>query len=113
MNKRKLTRLDLQKMKESGERVLWLTAYDFPTEQFAKEAGMDMLLVGDSLGMCVYGYSGTIPVTMDQCICHCDAVRRGAPNTFVIGDMPFISYQISCEEAIKNAAGKPVPSRGD
>jgi 3-methyl-2-oxobutanoate hydroxymethyltransferase len=90
-------------MKDSGERVVWLTAYDFPTAQFAEEAGMDMLLVGDSLGMCVYGYAGTVPVTMDQCICHSDAVRRGAPNTFVIGDMPFLSYQVSCEEAVKNA----------
>jgi 3-methyl-2-oxobutanoate hydroxymethyltransferase len=103
MDKRKLTRLDLQKMKAAGEQVVWITAYDFPTAQFAEQAGMDMLLVGDSLGMCVYGYSGTIPVTMDQCIWHCDAVRRGAPNTFVIGDMPFLSYQISREDAVKNA----------
>jgi 3-methyl-2-oxobutanoate hydroxymethyltransferase len=103
MNKRKLTKLDLQKMKESGDLVVWVTAYDYPTAQFAEEAGMDMLLVGDSLGMCIYGYSGTIPVTMDQCICHCDAVRRGAPNTFVIGDMPFLSYQVSSEDAVKNA----------
>ena len=103
MKRRKLTRLDLQKMKESEDQVVWITAYDFPTAQFAEEAGMDMLLVGDSLGMCVYGYSGTVPVTMDQCIWHCDAVRRGAPNTFVIGDMPFLSYQISCEDAVANA----------
>jgi 3-methyl-2-oxobutanoate hydroxymethyltransferase len=103
MNKAKLTKLDLQKMKESGDRVVWITAYDYPTAHFAEEAGMDLLLVGDSLGMCVYGYSGTVPVTMDQCIWHCDAVRRGAPNTFVIGDMPFLSYQISCEDAVRNA----------
>ncbi|UCE51841.1 MAG: 3-methyl-2-oxobutanoate hydroxymethyltransferase [Desulfobacterales bacterium] len=76
MNRRTLTRLDLQKMKESEEPVVWLTAYDFPTAQFAEEAGMNMLLVGDSLGMCVYGYSETVPVTMYQCIWHCDAVRR-------------------------------------
>ena len=62
-----------------------------------------MLLVGDSLGMCVYGYSGTVPVTMDQCIVHSEAVRRGAPNTFVIGDMPFLSYQSSDEDAVYNA----------
>ena len=62
-----------------------------------------MLLVGDSLGMCVYGYSGTIPLTMDQCIAHADAVRRGAPSTFVIGDMPFMSYQSSLERAVENA----------
>jgi 3-methyl-2-oxobutanoate hydroxymethyltransferase len=62
-----------------------------------------MILVGDSLGMCVYGYKGTVPVTMDQCIVHCDAVRRGAPNTFIVGDMPFMSYQTSDEDAVKNA----------
>ena len=103
MNKVKLTKIDLQKMKESGDRVAWITSYYYPPAQFAEDTGMDMLLVGDSLGMCVYGYSGTVPVTMDQCIWHCDAVRRGAPNTFVIGDMPFLSYQVSCEEAVKNA----------
>jgi 3-methyl-2-oxobutanoate hydroxymethyltransferase len=64
---------------------------------------MDMLLVGDSLGMCIYGYSGTVPVTMDQCIWHSEAVRRGAPNTFIIGDMPFLSYQVSVPEAVRNA----------
>ena len=62
-----------------------------------------MILVGDSLGMCVYGYKGTVPVTMDQCIVHCEAVRRAAPNTFVMGDMPFLSYQISKEQAVANA----------
>jgi 3-methyl-2-oxobutanoate hydroxymethyltransferase len=82
--------LDFYNMKASGKKVAWLTSYDFPTAQFAEEAGLDMLLVGDSLGMCVYGYKGTVPVTMDQCIMHCDAVRRGAPNTFVMGDMPFL-----------------------
>ena len=93
----------IQKMKTTGEKVAWLTAYDYPTAQFAEAAGMDMLLVGDSLGMCVYGYEGTVPVTMDQCIMHCDAVRRGAPNTFVVGDMPFLSYQASDEQAVMNA----------
>jgi len=94
---------DFYRMKEAGEKITWLTAYDFPTAQFAEAAGIDMLLVGDSLGMCVYGYPNTIPVTMDQCIVHCEAVRRGAPNTFVIGDMPFMSYQSSVEKAIENA----------
>jgi len=93
----------IQKMKAEGEKVAWLTAYDYPTAQFAEAAGMDMLLVGDSLGMCVYGYESTVPVTMDQCIVHCEAVRRGAPNTFVLGDMPFMSYQSSDEEAVRNA----------
>jgi len=93
----------LRKMKDAGEKVAWLTAYDYPTAQFAEAAGMDMLLVGDSLGMCVYGYEGTVPVTMDQCIVHCEAVRRAAPNTFVVGDMPFMSYQVSDEDAVRNA----------
>jgi 3-methyl-2-oxobutanoate hydroxymethyltransferase len=103
MPKKKLTVIDLQKMKEKMEQVVWVTAYDFITAQLAEQAGMDMILVGDSLGMCIYGYDGTIPVTMDQCIYHCEAVRRAAPNTFVIGDMPFGSYQISTEEAVTNA----------
>ena len=79
------------------------TAYDYPTASFAEQAGIDMILVGDSLGMVVLGYSGTVPVTMDECIILCKAVRRGAPNTFVIGDMPFGSYQVSDEEAVRNA----------
>ena len=100
---KKLSILDLRAMKEKKERIAWLTAYDFPTAQFAEAAGMDMLLVGDSLGMCVYGYEGTVPVTMEQCLVHCEAVRRGAPNTFVLGDMPFMSYQRSDEDAVWNA----------
>ena len=103
MKEKKLSRLDLLKMKKAGQKVIWITAYDFWTASFAEQAGMDMLLVGDSLGMCVYGYEGTVPVTMDQCICHCEAVRRGASKTFVIGDMPFLSYQVSIEEAVRNA----------
>ncbi len=101
--KKKLTRFDLQNMKDNGRRAVWITAYDYITAQLAEEAGMDMLLVGDSLGMAIYGYPGTIPVTMDQCICHAEAVRRGAPNTFVIGDMPFGAYQISIHDAVRNA----------
>ena len=94
---------DFFKMKREKERITFLTAYDFPTAQFAEAAGLDMLLVGDSLGMCVYGYKGTVPVTMDQMIYHSQAVRSGAPNTFVIGDMPFMSYQSSIEKAVENA----------
>ena len=93
----------LQEMKREARKIVWLTAYDYPTAQFAEAAGLDMLLVGDSLGMCVYGYEGTVPVTMDQCIVHSEAVRRAAPNTFVVGDMPFLSYQVSDEDAIRNA----------
>ena len=103
MADKKLTCYDLQKMKDEGQQVVWVTAYDYITAQLAEEAGMDMILVGDSLGMCIYGYEGTIPVTMDQCIYHCEAVRRAAPKTFVIGDMPFGSYQISPGDAVANA----------
>jgi 3-methyl-2-oxobutanoate hydroxymethyltransferase len=94
---------DFYRMKKEGEKITWLTCYDFPTAQFEEAAGIEMILVGDSMGMCVYGYESTVPVTMDQCIVHCQAVRRGAPNTYVIGDMPFMSYQKSDEDAVVNA----------
>ncbi len=102
MAKRK-TLFDFYTMKKEGKKITFLTSYDFPTAQFAEAAGLDMLLVGDSLGMCVYGYEGTIPVVMDQMIFHSQAVRRGAPNTFIVGDMPFMSYQSSIEKAVENA----------
>jgi len=95
---------DFQQMKRDRDKITFLTAYDFPTATFAEAAGLDMLLVGDSLGMCVYGYNSTVPVVMDQMIWHSQAVRRGAPNTFVIGDMPFMSYQGAIYEAVGNAA---------
>lgn len=103
ITRRKKSTLDLLKMKRKGEKIVWITSYDHPTATFAEEAGVDMILVGDSLGMCIYGYSSTVPVTMDQCIWHSEAVRRGAPNTFVMGDMPFMSYQKSVEDAVWNA----------
>jgi len=103
MFKKKLMIQDFYRMKKQGEKITWLTAYDYPTAQFEEEAGVEMILVGDSMGMCVYGYESTVPVTMDQCIVHCEAVRRGAPNTFVMGDMPFMSYQRSDEDAVVNA----------
>lgn len=90
-------------MKKNNEKISWITAYDAPFASFAEQAGMDMILVGDSLGMVVLGYDSTIPVTMDDCIRHCQAVRRGAPQTFVVGDMPFGSYQTSTEDAVANA----------
>ncbi|KUO53419.1 MAG: 3-methyl-2-oxobutanoate hydroxymethyltransferase [Desulfitibacter sp. BRH_c19] len=95
--------IDLINMKKNKEQVAWITAYDFPTASFAEQAGMDMLLVGDSLGMVVLGYKSTIPVTMEDCISHSQAVRRGAPNTWIIGDMPFMSYQTTDAEAVYNA----------
>ena len=100
---KKKSLLDLIKMKETGEKISWITAYDAPFASFAEAAGIEMILVGDSLGMVVLGYESTIPVTMDDCIRHCQAVRRGAPNTFIVGDMPFGSYQTCPEDAVYNA----------
>jgi len=99
----KKTVYDFVRMKSQGEKITFLTCYDYPTAQFAQSAGLDMLLVGDSLGMCVYGYPDTMPVTMDQMIFHAEAVRRGAPEIFIVGDMPFMSYQSSIEKAVENA----------
>jgi len=100
---KKKTILDLYQMKENGEKAVWVTAYDCCFASYAEKAGMDMILVGDSMGMIVYGYQGTTPVTMDMCINHCQAVRRGAPNTYIIGDMPFGSYHESVQDAVHNA----------
>lgn len=95
--------IDFYNMKKEGKQVAWVTAYDYPTASFAEKAGMDMILVGDSLGMVVLGYDGTIPVTMEDCLAHCQAVRRGAPNTWIVGDMPFGSYQVSDAQSVENA----------
>lgn len=103
MARKKVSINDLYRKKAEGEKVSWLTCYDFPTAQFQEAAGIEMILVGDSMGMCVYGYQSTVPVTMDQCIVHADAVRRGAPTAFVMGDMPFMSYQESDQVAVANA----------
>lgn len=101
--KKKKTVNDFISMKKDGEQVAWITAYDYPTAIFGEEAGMDILLVGDSLGMLVMGYDSTVPVTMEDCLSHCRSVRRGAPNTWVIGDMPFGAYQTKDSDAVKNA----------
>jgi len=101
MGKKTIT--DFYDMKEKGEKVSWITAYDYPIASLSEAAGIDMILVGDSLGMVVYGYSGTVSVTMDECIIHCKAVRRGAPNVFVVGDMPFGSYHTTDADAVANA----------
>jgi 3-methyl-2-oxobutanoate hydroxymethyltransferase len=100
---KKKTILDLQKMKETGEQAVWMVIYDSCLAACAEEAGMDMILVGDSMGMIIYGWEGTVPVTMDMSIAHCQGVRRGAPNTYLIGDMPFGAYHASCEDAVNNA----------
>ena len=94
---------DFAQMVEKGEKIVYLTAYDYLTAKMEEKAGVDMILVGDSLGMVSLGYDTTFPVTMDDMIRHCSAVRRGAPNTFIVGDMPYMSYQTSNEQAIANA----------
>ena len=87
MTTTKHTRFDLQRMKDAGQKAVWITAYDYWTAHFAEQAGMDMILVGDSLGMCVYGYPGTVPVTMDQCIWHSEAVRAINPASYTLGEL--------------------------
>ena len=99
----KKTMTDFQAMVEKGEKIVYLTAYDYLTAKMQEKAGVDMILVGDSLGMVSLGYDTTFPVTMDDMIRHCQAVRRGAPNVFIVGDMPYMSYQVSDELAIFNA----------
>jgi len=101
--KKKLTIPKLFKKVEKGEPISWLTCYDYPTAYLQEQAGVDMILVGDSLGMTMLGYDSTLPVAMDDMIRHSQAVRRGAPNTFIVGDMPYMSYQPSDETAIRNA----------
>lgn len=86
-----------------GEPITWLTCYDYPTAHFQEQAGIDMILVGDSLGMTMLGYDSTLPVTMSDMIRHTQAVRRGSPNVFLVGDMPYMSYQASNETAVLNA----------
>ncbi len=101
--RKKVTLLKLFKKMENNEPISWLTCYDYPTAYLQDEAGIDMILVGDSLGMTMLGYDSILPVTMDDMIRHTQAVRRGAPNVFLIGDMPYMSYQPSVESAIRNA----------
>jgi 3-methyl-2-oxobutanoate hydroxymethyltransferase len=101
--RKKVTLPYLFKKVAEGKPITWLTCYDYPTAYFQEQAGVDMILVGDSLGMTVLGYETTLPVTMDDMIRHSQAVRRGAPNVFLVGDMPYMSYQPSNETAIRNA----------
>jgi 3-methyl-2-oxobutanoate hydroxymethyltransferase len=99
----RLTINKIQEMKQTGERITMLTAYDYSTARIVDEAGVNMILVGDSLGMVVLGYETTIPVTMDDMIRHTGAVVRGSKQALVIGDMPFMSYHVSISEALHNA----------
>ena len=99
----KITVLDIYKKKAEGKKITMLPAYDYPTAQIVDQAGIDMILVGDSLGMVVQGVSSTLPVTMDEMIYHTKMVARGTVSAMVVGDMPFLSYQTSREEAVRNA----------
>jgi 3-methyl-2-oxobutanoate hydroxymethyltransferase len=102
-DRKKVTITTLFGKAAKGEPISWLTCYDYPTAYFQEQAGVDMILVGDSLGMTMLGYDKTLPVTMDDMIRHTQAVRRGAPTAFLVGDMPYMSYQPSNETAIRNA----------
>ncbi|MBE3116932.1 3-methyl-2-oxobutanoate hydroxymethyltransferase, partial [Candidatus Bathyarchaeota archaeon] len=97
------TTLDIKKMKAQGEKITVLTAYDYAISSILDECSIDMILVGDSLGMVVLGYDTTLPVTMEDMLHHTKAVSRAAKKTLIIADMPFMSYQISPQLALTNA----------
>lgn len=99
----KKTLINFRSMKNSREQITWVTAYSYPLAYAAERSGVDMILIGDSGGMVELGYSTTNPVTMDEMIQFAKAVRRGAPNTFIVGDMPQGSYEVSDQDAVTNA----------
>ncbi len=99
----KTTILDIYKKKAEGKKITMLTAYDYPTAQIVDQAGIDMILVGDSLGNVVQGVANTLPVTMDEMIYHTKMVSRATQSSMVVGDMPFLSYQADKAEAVRNA----------
>jgi len=103
VERKKVTTLAFRQKKERGEKITVLTAYDYSTALIEDRTGIDAILVGDSLGMVMLGYENTLPVTMDEMIHHCRAVSRGAKAALLIGDMPFMSYQVSTEDAVRNA----------
>jgi 3-methyl-2-oxobutanoate hydroxymethyltransferase len=103
MERKKITPVDVQAMKKQGKRITMLTAYDYPMALLEDRAGIDIILVGDSLAMTVLGYENTLPVTMDEMIHHTKAVARGAKHPLILGDMPFMSYNTSEREAVLNA----------
>ena len=94
----------IKDMKEKGEKITMLTAYDYSTAKIVDEAGIPLILVGDSLGMVMLGYESTVPVTIDEMIHHSKAVVRGTENSLIVGDMPFMTYHISVEDCLRNAA---------
>ena len=100
---KKVTIHTLYEKKSNHQPITWLTAYDYPTARLEEQTGIDIILVGDSIGMTVFGFDSTLPVTMDLLIPHTQAVRKAAPNVFLVGDMPYMSYQTGPQEAICNA----------
>lgn len=103
MSKKRMRTTDLRRMKERREKITMLTAYDTPTARLLDQAGIDVLLVGDSVGMAMLGFEDTLPVTLDAMVHHTGAVRRGVERALVVADMPFLTYQVTPEEAIRNA----------
>jgi 3-methyl-2-oxobutanoate hydroxymethyltransferase len=103
MSRKKVTILDLQRKKDNGRPITMLTAYDFIGAALVDKAEIDVILVGDSLGMVILGYDSTVPVTMAEMLHHCRAVARGTQFAFTVGDMPFLSYQADPAEAVRNA----------
>ncbi|MGP8080917.1 MAG: 3-methyl-2-oxobutanoate hydroxymethyltransferase [Dehalococcoidales bacterium] len=101
---KRITINDIREMKQNGEKLAMLTAYDYPTAKIIDSCNIPIILVGDSLGNVVLGYENTLPVTMDVMIHHCKAVVRGTEHAMVVGDMPFMTYHISVEDAMRNAA---------
>lgn len=101
--RKKMTLPGLYQKVADKQPITWLTCYDYPTAYLQDQAGVDMILVGDSLGMTMLGYDSTLPVTMEDMMRHTAAVRRGSPNAWLVGDMPYMSYQPSVETAIRNA----------
>ncbi len=100
----RISTTDIRQMKQRGEKIVMMTAYDYPTARLVEEGGADVVLVGDTLGMVVLGYDSTLPVTMDDMIHHTKAVVRGTKRALVVGDMPFMSYQTGWRDAMVNAA---------
>jgi len=105
--RKKVTLPDLFKKAANNEPITMLTCYDYPTAHFQELAGIDMILVGDSLGMTMLGFESTLPVTMEDMIRHSQAVRIGSPSAWLLGEMPYMSYQPSVETAIRNAGRLP------
>jgi len=103
MDRKKVTVPDILRMKKEGKKITKINLHDYPTAVLADRAGIDMVMVGDSIGMVVMGYDNTIPVTIEEIMHHCKAVVRGTKHCLVVGDMPFMSYQVNVEDAVRNA----------